>query len=84
MQISSKEYQERLQEYLKACGPNLGTSFFGKWGWYAMRKSEFDEMLRNDGITVIASVESDGQVKERTGIAGLKDAEIRIVKDSRS
>jgi hypothetical protein len=42
MQISEKEYYERLDSYLRECGPNLGTTFFGSWGWYATKRNEFN------------------------------------------
>ena len=52
MTISEKEYYERFENYLKECGSNPGTTFFGAWGWYAARKNEFNAMLKEDGISV--------------------------------
>jgi hypothetical protein len=52
MTISEKEYNERLDNYLRERGPNPGTTFFGAWGWYAAKKNEFDEIMKEDGITV--------------------------------
>ena len=53
MQISETEYYERLESYLKEQGGNPGTTFFGAWGWYAARRNEFNEMMKEDGIVVI-------------------------------
>jgi hypothetical protein len=55
MQISEKEYNEQLDDYLRECGPNPGTTFFGSWGWYASKKNEFDAMMQEDGIVVTPS-----------------------------
>ena len=52
MEISEKEYYERLDNYLRECGPNPGTTFFGSWGWYAHKRNEFNAMLKEDGIAV--------------------------------
>lgn len=53
MTIDEQEYNERLETYLKECGSNPGTTFFGAWGWYATKKNEFDAMMQEDGIEVI-------------------------------
>lgn len=55
MQISEQDYYERFKAYLKECGSNPGTTFFGAWGWYAARKNEFDAMMQEDGIVVTPS-----------------------------
>ena len=55
MQISEKEYDEKLNEYLKEQGPNPGTTFFGAWGWYATKKNDFDKKMQQEGIVVIPS-----------------------------
>lgn len=52
MEISEAEYYERLDSYLRECGPNPGTTFFGSWGWYATKRNEFNAMLKEDGIAV--------------------------------
>ena len=52
MVISEKEYNQKLDAYLREQGPNPGTTFFGSWGWYATKKNEFNAMLKEDGITV--------------------------------
>lgn len=52
MKISKMEYEVKFKEYLRECGPNPGTSFFGKWGWYVMKKREFNAMLKDKGIEV--------------------------------
>ena len=41
-----KEYNKKLEDYLKENGPNPGTTFFGSWGWYAMMKNRFDKELK--------------------------------------
>lgn len=43
--MTEKEYDEKLNAYLKENGPNPGTTFFGSWGWYAMMKNKFDREL---------------------------------------
>lgn len=43
MTTTKDEYNTKFQNYLKEQGPNTGTGFFGKWGWYAKRKAEFDK-----------------------------------------
>jgi hypothetical protein len=55
MQISEQDYYERFEAYLKECGSNPGTTFFGAWGWYAARKNEFDAIMQEDGIVVTPS-----------------------------
>ena len=55
MTISEKEYYERLDSYLRECGPNLGTTFFGSWGWYATKRNEFNAIMKEEGIVVIPS-----------------------------
>ena len=55
MQISEKEYSEKLDEYLRECGPNPGTTFFGSWGWYASKKNEFQRKIEEQGIVVTPS-----------------------------
>lgn len=55
MQISEQDYYERFEAYLKECGSNPGTTFFGAWGWYAARKNEFNAMMQEDGIVVTPS-----------------------------
>jgi len=52
MQITEKEYDQKLDAYLREQGPNPGTTFFGSWGWYATKRNEFNAMLKEDGITV--------------------------------
>ena len=59
MVISEKEYNKRLDDYLREQGPNPGTSFFGSWGWFATKKNEFNAMLKDDGISVEYEYESD-------------------------
>jgi hypothetical protein len=55
MEISEKEYDEKLDEYLREQGPNLGETFFGAWGWYATKRNEFNAILKEEGIVVIPS-----------------------------
>ena len=55
MKISEEEYYERLEAYLKECGSNPATTFFGAWGWYATKRNEFNAMMQEDGIVVIPS-----------------------------
>jgi len=55
MEISEKEYYERLDNYLRECGPNPGTTFFGSWGWYAHKRNEFNAIMKEEGIVVIPS-----------------------------
>lgn len=44
--MNEKEYNEKLDQYLREKGPNPGTTFFGSWGWYAAMKNQFDKELR--------------------------------------
>lgn len=44
--MDEKEYNEKLDQYLREKGPNPGTTFFGSWGWYATMKNQFDKELR--------------------------------------
>jgi hypothetical protein len=53
MTISSTEYYEQLEAYIKSKGGNPGTTFFGSWAWYATTRNEFDAMLKADGINVV-------------------------------
>ena len=55
MEISEKEYYKRLDNYLRECGPNPGTTFFGAWGWYAAKKNQFEKQMQQEGIVVIPS-----------------------------
>ena len=55
MQITEKEYDEKLDAYLRECGPNPGTTFFGSWGWYASKKNEFEKQMQQEGIVVTPS-----------------------------
>ena len=48
MEITEKEYNEKLDNYLREQGPNPGTTFFGAWGWYAAMKNRFDEQLKEN------------------------------------
>lgn len=48
MELSEKEYNEKLDQYLREQGPNPGTTFFGAWGWYATMKNRFDEQLKEN------------------------------------
>lgn len=52
MQITEKEYDQKLDSYLREQGPNPGTTFFGSWGWYAMKKNEFYKQMQQEGIVV--------------------------------
>ena len=55
MQITEKEYDEKLVAYLREQGPNPGTTFFGSWGWYASKKNEFHKQMKEEGVEVIPS-----------------------------
>ena len=55
MQITEKEYDQKLDSYLREQGPNPGTTFFGSWGWYAMKKNEFHKQMQQKGIVVTPS-----------------------------
>ena len=55
MVISEKEYAQKLDAYLREQGPNPGTTFFGSWGWYAMKKNEFYKQMQQEGIVVTPS-----------------------------
>ena len=55
IEISEKEYNEKLDDYLRKQGPNPGTTFFGSWGWYATKRNEFNALLKEDGIVVTPS-----------------------------
>lgn len=55
MQFFEKEYDEKLDAYLREHGPNPGTTFFGAWGWYAAKKNEFERKLQEEGVEVIPS-----------------------------
>ena len=55
MQITEKEYDEKLDAYLRENGPNPGTTFFGSWGWYAAKKNEFQKQMQEQGVEVITS-----------------------------
>ena len=55
MELSEKEYNEKLDQYLREQGPNPGTTFFGAWGWYATKKNDFDKQMQQEGIVVIPS-----------------------------
>ena len=44
--MNEKEYNEKLDQYLRENGPNPGVTFFGSWGWYAMMKNRFDKEMR--------------------------------------
>ena len=44
--MNEKEYNEKLDQYLRENGPNPGVTFFGSWGWYAMMKNRFDKELK--------------------------------------
>lgn len=50
--ISKERFEELFQKYLKSKGPNPGTGFFGKWGWYAKQKSFFKKYLKDIGIKI--------------------------------
>lgn len=41
MRINSKEYFEKLDQYLKEVGPNPGTSFYGAMAWASLKEDEF-------------------------------------------
>jgi len=45
MTITNEEYEKQFKKYLEEQGPNTGTGFFGKWGWYAKRKETFDKIF---------------------------------------
>ena len=55
MQISEKEYNEKLDNFLREQGTNPGTTFFGAWGWFAAKKNEFEKQMQQEGIVVIPS-----------------------------
>ena len=55
MVISEKEYEQKLDAYLREQGPNPGTTFFGSWGWYASKKNEFGKQMQQEGIVVTPS-----------------------------
>ncbi len=55
MVISEKEYEQKLDTYLREQGPNPGTTFFGSWGWYASKKNEFYRQMQQEGIEIISS-----------------------------
>jgi len=55
MEISEKEYYEKLDSYLREHGPNPGATFFGAWGWYASKRNEFNSIMKEEGIVVIPS-----------------------------
>ena len=55
MNITEKEYEQKLDAYLREKGPNPGTTFFGSWGWYAAKKNEFHKQMKEEGVEVIPS-----------------------------
>jgi len=46
MILSPKDYEERLLEYYKQQGPNPAETFMGALGWYAKKRKEFNELLK--------------------------------------
>ena len=55
IEISEKEYNEKLDDYLRKQGHNPSRTFFGSWGWYATKRNEFNALLKEDGIVVTPS-----------------------------
>ncbi len=52
MEISEKEYHDRLNAYLKENKQFQPSNFFGAWSWYTVTKGEFDKSLEQQGIVV--------------------------------
>ena len=52
MEISEKDYNERLNAYLKEYKDKQPSNFFGAWSWYTITKGEFDKSLAQEGIVV--------------------------------
>ena len=41
-----KDNKQLLAEHLAKVGPNPGSGFLAKWGWYAIEKRKFESRLK--------------------------------------
>lgn len=50
--ISRDEYESLKKEYLQEQGPNTGSNWLGKWGWYIKKSNEFYKIMKDKGFEV--------------------------------